>query len=293
MYSRRMFSTCFAFAGMFLAACGPSAEQRQQLSQLPVVVGERDQLQSQVEGLTAEIGRIETELAKATVIPAATKEESQPASASAAVGELVTHVGEMEQELSAAATRLRSVNASSDAQRQRITELEASIASEQAAMDGQRERITSLEAAIADLEAETARQGEANQQLERTVDNMTNEANTVWYVAGTKEELLDRGVVREEGGSRVLFIFGKRGKTLVPSRTADPTMFTAVDRRRLGDIALPDAKADTKWTVVTPQDLGAVGSPLDDKDRIVGDALTIADPERFWANSRYLILVQS
>lgn len=293
MYSRRMFSAFFAFAGMFLAACGPSANQKQQLAQLPVVVEERDQLRSQIEGLTSELGQVEAELAKATVIPAPTREESQPPSAPAAVGRLVTHVGEMQQQLADAASRLRSVNASSDAQRKRITELEASVASEQQAMDGQRERIALLETAISDLEAETARQGEANQRLERTVDDMTNEANTVWYIVGTKEELLDRGVVREEGGSRVLFIFGKRGKTLVPSRTVDPTMFTAADRRQLGDIALPDAKADTKWTVVTPQDLAAVGSPLDDKGRIVGDALSITDPERFWANGRYLILVQS
>jgi hypothetical protein len=36
-----------------------------------------------------------------------------------------------------------------------------------------------------------------------------------------------------------------------------------------------------------------VGSDLDDKGRVRGDELSIVDPERFWANSRYLIVVRS
>ena len=80
---------------------------------------------------------------------------------------------------------------------------------------------------------------------------------------------------------------------LVPSRTLDPAMFTAGDLRTVTSIALPDGEEDTKWTVVTPQDLSAVGSDLDDKGRVLGDELSIADPDRFWANSRYLIVVRS
>jgi uncharacterized coiled-coil protein SlyX len=199
----------------------------------------------------------------------------------------------VEQELTAAGTRLRSLNATSATQVQRIQALEASIAEERAAMEGQRERIAALQTAITGLEEETARQGETNLRLVQTVDQMTDEANTVWYVVGTKEELLERGIVRQEGGSRVLFIFGKRGQTLVPSRDVDPSVFTTGDLRVVTSIPLPDAEVDTKWTVVTPQDLSAAQSTLDDKGRVVGDALSIVDPARFWANSRYLIVVRS
>lgn len=293
MVGRAKFSGWVAVAGMFAAACGPSVEQQQQLAELPIVVSERDRLRGEVDRLTAEIGQVEAELANLTVIPAPTTEEAVRPSAPAAVGRLVAHVSEMEEQLGAAAARLRSVNATSATQVQRITTLEASIAEERTALDGQRQRIASLEAAISGLEAETARQGEVNQQLEQTVEQITDDANAVWYVVGTKEELLDRGIIREEGGSRVLFIFGKRGKTLVPSRTLDSTMFTAGDLRMLSSIPLPDAEADATWTVVTPQDLAAVGTPQDEKGRVVGDALSIMDAQRFWANSRYLIVVRS
>lgn len=295
MYGRTRLSGWVAMAGLFAAACGPSEVVRRQLEELPIVIAERGRLQGEVDRLTATIREIETELANVTVIPAAATEGAERASPPVVVGQLVAHVGEMEEQLAAVQTRLRSVNATTAAQVQRIAELDAAVAEERTAIEGHRQTIASLEAAISGLEAETARQGELNQRLEQTVESMTDQANTVWYVVGTKEELLDRGVIREEGGSRVLFIFGKRGQTLVPARTVDPTMFTAADLRTLSYIALPAAEADdeAKWTVITPQDLAVVGSPLDERGRVLGDALSITDPQQFWANSRYLIVVQS
>jgi hypothetical protein len=295
MYGRTKFSAGLAVAAIGMAACGPSPQEQQQLAELPVVAAERARLQGEVDRLTAPIGAIESQLANLTMIPAPTAEGASRRSAPEAVGQLVAHVSEMDEQLTSAAARLRAVSATSAAQVQRIAALEASIAEERAAMEEQRQRMASLQAAISGLEAETARQSEVNQRLERTVEGMTDEANKVWYVVGTKDELLDRGIIREEGGSRVLFIFGKRGQTLVPSRTVDPTMFTVGDLRQIAQIALPveDAEGDTRWRVVTPQDLTALGSPLDDEGRVVGDALSITDPRRFWANSRYLIVVRS
>jgi uncharacterized coiled-coil protein SlyX len=278
---------------MFAAACGPTPDQQQQLAELPNVIAEKERLQGEVERLTLEMSEIEAQLATRAIVRAPDVEEAVRPSTPAAVGRLVAHVGEVEQELTAAGTRLRSLNATSATQVQRIQALEASIAEERAAMEGQRERIAALQTAITGLEEETARQGETNLRLVQTVDQMTDEANTVWYVVGTKEELLERGIVRQEGGSRVLFIFGKRGQTLVPSRDVDPSVFTTGDLRVVTSIPLPDAEVDTKWTVVTPQDLSAAQSTLDDKGRVVGDALSIVDPARFWANSRYLIVVRS
>jgi uncharacterized coiled-coil protein SlyX len=294
MFGRTKVSSWVAVMGVFLAACGPSPEQQEQLAELPNVVAERDRLQGEVDRLMQELGQIQTELANVTMVPAPSTEGAVRASTPATVGHLVARVSEVEEQLTAAQTRLRSVNATSATQVQRISELEASIAEERSALEGQRERVASLEEAIANLEAETARQGEVNQQLERTVETMVDEANEVWYVVGTKDELLDRGVIREEGGSRVLFIFGKRGVTLVPSRTLDPTMFTAADLRTLSLIPLPvTEEGEAKWTLVTPQDLAAVGSPIDERGRVLGDALSITDPERFWSSGRYLIVVRS
>ena len=296
MDSRMKISGWLAVAGIFLAACGPTPEQEAQLAELPTVAADRDRLQGEVDRLNAEIDQIEAELANVTVIPAPGAETTSSPSAPAAVGQLVAHVGAMESQLTEVETRLRAVNATSATQRQTITNLEAAIAEERAALEGQRQRVASLEQAITGLESEIARQGEVNMQLTQTVEEMTEDVNTVWYVVGTKDELLERGIVREEGGSRVLFIFGKRGKTLVPSRTLDRSMFMAADLRTLNEIPLPideEEGDEPKWTVVTPQDLNAVATPLDEEGRVLGNALSIMDPQQFWANSRYLIVVRS
>ena len=293
MRGRAKYTGAVAVVGMLVTACGPTPEQEAQLAELPTVVAEKERLQGEVERLAAEILKIEAELANVTMTLAPASAETVRPSTPATVGHLVAHVSEMEEQLTAAQTRLRSVNATSATQVQRIATLEASIAEERTALDGQRQRISSLEAAILGLEAETARQGEVNQRLEHTVEQMTDEVNTIWYVVGTKDELLERGLIQEEGGSRVLFIFGKRGKTLVPARTLDPSAFTAGDLRTIRTIALPIEEADTKWTVVTPQNLTAIDSPVDDRGRVLGDALSITDPQQFWANSRYLIVVRS
>ncbi|MEQ1857109.1 MAG: hypothetical protein ABL963_11580 [Longimicrobiales bacterium] len=296
MRGRAKFTGTWVVVGALMAACAPTPEeleQQQQLAELPTVLAEKARLQGEVTRLQAEMSQIEAELSRLTMIRAPASQEAERPSAPATVGQLVAHVSEVEEQLTAAQTRLRSVNATSATQVQRIAVLESSIAEEQAALEGQRQRVASLEAAISGLEAETARQGELNERLVQTVEEMTDDANTVWYVVGTKEELLERGVIREEGGSRVLFIFGKRGKTLVPSRTPDRSMFTAADLRTVRSIALPDEEADATWMVVSPQDLAAVGSPLDERGRVVGDALSIVDPQQFWANSRYLIVVRS
>jgi hypothetical protein len=295
MNGRTKFSGWVAVAALFAAACGPSEVVRRQLEEIPVLTAEKGRLQAEVDRLNAAMLDIEAQLANVTMIPAPTTEGAERGSPPAAVGQLVAYVGEMEDQLTAVQTRLRAVNATTAVQAQRIAALDSAVMLERTAIEGHRTTIASLEAAISNLEAETMRQGEENRQLEQTVEVMTDEANTVWYVVGTKEELLERGVIREEGGSRVLFIFGKRGQTLVPARTVDPTMFTAADLRTLSYIPLPVAEPDeeAKWTVITPQDLAVVGSPLDDRGRVLGDALSITDPQQFWANSRYLIVVQS
>ena len=70
----------------------------------------------------------------------------------------------------------------------------------------------------------------------------------MFYIAGTEEELLKKGVVVKEG-KKFLF-FG--GKQLHPARSLDSSVFTAVDKTTMTTIALP---ADREYKVVSRQDL--------------------------------------
>ena len=64
-----------------------------------------------------------------------------------------------------------------------------------------------------------------------------------------------------------------------------------LDRTKVDEIPLP--KADKAYRIVTRQDLDAVESTMTTgKKGEVKGALKIRNHETFWANSKYLILVE-
>jgi hypothetical protein len=83
-------------------------------------------------------------------------------------------------------------------------------------------------------------------------------------------------------------MFG-RGKTIVPGRTLDPAHFTVLSKSRDKQIMLP--RADKDYRIVSRQALEATDLAKP-RDAIVRGTLTITDSEKFWAPSKYLILVE-
>jgi len=75
-----------------------------------------------------------------------------------------------------------------------------------------------------------------------------------------------------------------------PSRTLDPSAFTAIDKRQVATIQLPDSSKT--YRIASRQDLSSLATPPDADGRIRG-SVQIAAPERFWAASKYLIIVES
>ena len=119
---------------------------------------------------------------------------------------------------------------------------------------------------------------------------MSTISNTVYYVVGTKDELERKGLIQEEGGARFLFVLWKSGKTLVPARNLDPSEFTQADRRHLTELPLP--QSDKEYRIVSRQDTSALETPPDHDGKLSGHAVKISDTARFWANSKYLIIVE-
>ena len=84
---------------------------------------------------------------------------------------------------------------------------------------GQRHDQRSLAAQVDTLRGE-------NGALRDTLGNLTTYTNTVYYIVGTKDDLIKKGIIAEEGGSRFLFVLWKSGKTLVPRRHPYPLVST-------------------------------------------------------------------
>ena len=74
-----------------------------------------------------------------------------------------------------------------------------------------------------------------------------------------------------------------------PARELDPSKFTKIDRLANRTIVLPDGG---EYEILSRQNI-AYAAPAGEKDGKIRGALTINQPEQFWKNSRFLIIVRS
>lgn len=286
--------SCIGLAVLALAACqqGPSPEVQRQLEQLSVASVEKDSLLQEMAQTARLISEISSELAKVATrerLAAAKITSESPLTAERdtllwQVRDVVTRVRQGEGRLRDSRRRIQALTQASDSLK---AQLEGTVAQFEAALESQKQTITALSEQIQNLQAENASLTVKTVALEDTVKNMA----TAYYVIGTKQELLERGIVVEEGGSRVLFIFGKRGKTLQPARDLPVSQFTPIDLRQVTEIPLPDPEAE--YRVASRQSLEFLAEPPDEKGEIRGSALRITTPEQFWLPSKFLIIVKT
>ncbi|HSB52932.1 MAG TPA: hypothetical protein VLD58_01190, partial [Gemmatimonadales bacterium] len=202
---------------------------------------------------------------------------------------LVARLNESEQRLEQSTQRARSLSGRNSTLLKQIEAYKVSIDSLQAtALRTETELrgvIDSQSVQIAGLNTQLDTARVVNTALKDTVSNLTSYKNTVYYIAGTEEELLNKGIVVKEG-KKFLF-FG--GRQLHPARALDSSVFTALDKTQATTIELP---ANHEYKLVSRQDLEAVDTTSFKDGKVTGQ-LRISEPETFWAPSKYLILVQN
>lgn len=147
---------------------------------------------------------------------------------------------------------------------------------------------------IADLGSTIERQTVQIVTLEARVDSLGTEMLTLgtrhfkaYYVIGTEKELIEKGLIVKEGGANLLII--KPGRTLQPARVLNPEAFTQIDQRQMREIQVPDSSR--RYRLVSRQSLDAAEVAERDGLDFKGN-LKIAEPDKFWGPSRFLILVR-
>jgi regulator of replication initiation timing len=147
---------------------------------------------------------------------------------------------------------------------------------------------------IADLMASIDQQAQTVVLLQTRIDELGKELAQVrsesakaYYVVGTEDELLQKGVITREGGTNLLI--RRVGRTLVPARELKPDVFTAIDTREVHLIALPDTSR--RYQIVSRQSLDDAKVGVRDGATFRGP-LQIAEADRFWSTSKYLIIVE-
>ena len=255
----------------------PSAETQGKLTELTKVSNERDRLLAEMSENARMMSEISADLAKVR-IPARkirlSNESPLGAARDSAVQKIryiTARVNETERKLAESEQRIKELTTLSDGLRGTL----------QATINNYRNVVEEQKATIVALTDQVA-------MLTDTVNLLKEQNNTVYYIIGTKDELLQKGIVVQTGGSRFPLLFAKVGQTVVPARELDPAAFTKINKRAVTEIPLPGTD---KYRIASRQDLEGLATPPGDGGHIVG-TLRIANPDKFWLTSRFLIVIQ-
>jgi len=260
----------------------------------------RKELLEEVMTSTQFVNQINTELAKARAIAAkpapqleSTAEMSQVndqrKAVVARIAHLVARLDSVQGRLASTRARAAEMGKKDSALVEQVAAYEKSVADLQQAAERQRAQfqatIDSQTVRIASLGKSIDTLNTVRTALVDTVTHLTTEKNTAYYVVGTKDELIKKGILAAEGQKRFLLV-GSRN--ISPARELDPANFTKIDRLANRTITLPEGE----YKILSWQNPAYV-TPQAQKDGKIAGGLTIDQPERFWETSRFLIIVRS
>jgi hypothetical protein len=278
---------------VLIASCGPSPQSLQRMAELEEAAAERDDLLVEMATLGRFISDVNAELSDVSLsesgLQVAVESPIQASRESVLVKirYLNERVEQSEARLAQSQRRIRALGLESDTLKMLLSE---TISSYERTLENQRATIETLNARVLLLEEQNTQLAASVDTLSTKLVSLETETKTVYYAVGTKDELLDRGIVEKQGGARFLFIFGRRGETLVPSRELDPGEFTAIDKNQITRINLPDSTSEYQIASRHPMDYLAADSIDDGKIR--GSFIEIVSPDQFWKNSKFLIVLR-
>jgi hypothetical protein len=270
------------------AACQPSAAVRARLAAADSLSAQKDSLLQEVALQARVLSDVSAEIASVRVQNLRVTSESPRAAQNDSmiqkVRYIVARLSDTEQRLRGSRQRVQTLTRESDSLR---TTLEAAITNLQDVVESQKLMIASLTGQLDTLQVQNRVLGAENVALKDTVAAET----MVYYVVGTKDELKRKGLITEEGGSRVLFILWRTGETVTPARDFDEAYFAAIDRRTTSEIPLPNPQG--RYRIVSRHDYTLLSTPHDDRGRVQGvESLRIANGAEFWRPSKFLIVLQ-
>ena len=293
MNTRRL-SALAIVAAAGLAACGPSKEHARADSATAVAASEQarlaTQLAAQKDSLTRVvlqadefIMHIDSSISKVKGLP---KSKAKTASLDPLAQQIqnrkavMARVDALVARAQQTASQLARANKDNATLRAQLASDSTMIADLNSTIQRQTAMMGTMSSRIDSLTGETVRLG-------ATIADLETQKAKAFYVIGSEDELLKRGVIVREGGANLLI--AHPGRTLQISRTADPNEFTPVDQRATNTITVPDSSS--RYKVVSRQSLDYASVNDRDKDTFRGN-LKIAEPARFWGPSRFLVIVK-
>jgi hypothetical protein len=146
-------------------------------------------------------------------------------------------------------------------------------------IESREQSIAALKARVGDLETEVSQKAEVIAADQNTIGQQTTKLNEVYYVAGTKDDLKQKGIIRKEGG----ILWGLLGTTTVLASTFSDADFHALDKTKDQTITL-NGPVDE---IVPPRDTSMYTMARSEDGQTL---LKITDPVSFW-RERHLVII--
>lgn len=189
--------------------------------------------------------------------------------------------------------RVRLIRESLEENHKKLASLQSKLASSHRQYAGLQKMVENLKATLAErdqsiaalttrvsgLEQQVTDQGHMMAQKDSVIGDQHRTIATAYYIAGTRDELEQKGIIKDEGG----FLWGLLGSTATLASGFDPAYFKPLDKEMTNTIAV-NGKIDE----IIPK-----RSETFYKETELGNdqtMLTIASPDRFWQD-KYLVIV--
>ena len=261
------------------------------------ISAEKDSLLTEVMANATLVNDINNELAKAKslganpVAPGEAGATNASADRQVVLGKIrdaITRLNESEAQLERSKARLASLGRKDSRLLRQITEYQKTVADLKSTVERQQLEYTAIidsqKVQIVALHATVDTATQQNTQLSTEKQALIDTLNTVYYVAGPKDELIKKGVAVQEGSK--FLVFG--GHHLAAARGLTPAPFVTINRLQDSVIPLPDSTKSYK--IITRQSLEFTQGA--DKDGKFKGSIRVTSPEQFWAPSKYLIIKQ-
>ena len=279
-------------AGLLLVGCSDKEKEQaleQQLSQsntdrasMQQLIAERDsylnQVISEVNDIYADLEKTRTK--EGRLVQRAEGVEGQPATVTLDTRkQLLLNISEIDSTLKDNRKRIGNLQARVKAFAGDIANLNTLVENLKASILEREQSIAQLEGRVQGLETTVMQKTKLIQEKEMMLEQQQKKMNTVYYVAGTKAELKEKGIITDEGG----FLWGLLGSTTIMSSGVDQSVFTPLDKSADQTLHVPG----TIDEILPRRSEGyfAASSVSDSSSD-----LKILRPDKFWQDN-YLVVV--
>lgn len=274
----------FITAALIFSGCGDQAkvqELEQQNTTLKQQLASND---STIHDITLAMNEIHSKLT-AILATAKTAEGEVAGTESLNLGQLrrtvVDQVSEITSRLSEARRRIAQLEQKLRGAGNEYAGLQKQVEDLKKSLDMQEKTVAELKSRIQTLEAEASQKDQTVAGDKATVESLTRQINTVYYVMGNRTELEQKGVITDEGG----FLWGLLGATTVLTTNFDDQAFQAADRRTETTIDVP-GKIDE---LVPKRDASSYSKEAQENGHTL---LRIVRPDYFWKANHLAIVTE-